>query len=228
MGLQGSAERIRLGLVNFVIAFAYHFCLSLPAVFTQPGRSLLANLVYLLRFGEITLDRGRRRVGIGEGQQRAMIDFHSSSPSCVTLGAIHKGHQLNFWDSWLTPPYQYQIHATSLLLVRFWPTSLPTEIIYEWPHAFFLFLSHPPTLPWSIHPSTTPPPSHFIYLSTSIRLSLAPPTDGLDGGAICDKRVRNLPTGCPVVAENVEWTSIWNGIELLQNKMSKATLSPEQ
>ena len=31
------------GLVNFVIAVAYHFCLSLPAVFTQPGQSILAN-----------------------------------------------------------------------------------------------------------------------------------------------------------------------------------------
>ena len=46
-----------------------------------------------------------------------------------------------------------------------------------------------------LHPS----PSHFIYLSTSIRLSLAPQTDGLVGGAICDKRVRNLPTGCPTI-----------------------------
>ena len=38
--LQGSAKRLRPGLVNVVPAVAYHFCLSLPAAFTQPGLSL--------------------------------------------------------------------------------------------------------------------------------------------------------------------------------------------
>ena len=28
--------------MNFIVAVAYHFCLSLPVTFTQPGRSLLA------------------------------------------------------------------------------------------------------------------------------------------------------------------------------------------
>ena len=41
--LQGSAKRLRPGLVNFVGAVAYHFFLSLPAAFTQPGRSFLAD-----------------------------------------------------------------------------------------------------------------------------------------------------------------------------------------
>ena len=41
--LQGSAESLRPGLVNFVIAVAYHFFPSLPAAFTQPGLSLLAD-----------------------------------------------------------------------------------------------------------------------------------------------------------------------------------------
>ena len=40
--LQGSPERLRPGLVNFVTAVAYNFCLSLPAAFTQPGCSLLS------------------------------------------------------------------------------------------------------------------------------------------------------------------------------------------
>ena len=35
--LQGSAKRRALGLVNFVPADAYHFCLALPAAFSQPG-----------------------------------------------------------------------------------------------------------------------------------------------------------------------------------------------
>ena len=35
--LQGSAKRRSPGLVNLVTAVAYHFCLALPAAFTQPG-----------------------------------------------------------------------------------------------------------------------------------------------------------------------------------------------
>ena len=33
------------GLVNFVAAVAYYFCLALPAAFMQPGTHLLAKLV---------------------------------------------------------------------------------------------------------------------------------------------------------------------------------------
>ena len=40
--IQGSAKRRTPGLVNFVIAVAYHSCLALPAAFTQPEDSLLA------------------------------------------------------------------------------------------------------------------------------------------------------------------------------------------
>ena len=39
---EGSAKRQASGLVNFVHAVAYHFCLNLPAAFTQPGAHLLA------------------------------------------------------------------------------------------------------------------------------------------------------------------------------------------
>ena len=39
--VQGSTNRRALGLVNFVLALAYHFCLNLPAAFTQPGVCLL-------------------------------------------------------------------------------------------------------------------------------------------------------------------------------------------
>ena len=43
MHIQGSAERRSTDLVNFVCtAIAYHFCLALPAAFTQPGDHLLA------------------------------------------------------------------------------------------------------------------------------------------------------------------------------------------
>ena len=39
--LQGSTNRRAPGFVNFVLALAYHFCLNLPAAFTQPGARLL-------------------------------------------------------------------------------------------------------------------------------------------------------------------------------------------
>ena len=37
MYVQGSAKMLRPGLVNIVLAAAYHFCLDLPAAFTQPA-----------------------------------------------------------------------------------------------------------------------------------------------------------------------------------------------
>ena len=40
--VQGYTKRWSQGLVNFVSALAYHFCLALPAKFTQPGNHLLA------------------------------------------------------------------------------------------------------------------------------------------------------------------------------------------
>ena len=46
------AKRLWQGLVNFVPAIAYHVCLSLPAAFTQPGQSLLAELC-TLHFSQI-------------------------------------------------------------------------------------------------------------------------------------------------------------------------------
>ena len=41
MYVQGSTNRRAPGLVNFVLALAYHFCLNLPAAFSQPGARLL-------------------------------------------------------------------------------------------------------------------------------------------------------------------------------------------
>ena len=39
--VQGRTIRLFPGLVNFVPAVAYHFCLNLPAAFLQPGNGLL-------------------------------------------------------------------------------------------------------------------------------------------------------------------------------------------
>ena len=40
--VQASAKRLWPGLVDFVPAIAYHFCVALPAAFTQTGYHLLA------------------------------------------------------------------------------------------------------------------------------------------------------------------------------------------
>ena len=37
LGLQASTNRWAPGLVNCVLALAYHFCLNLPVAFMQPG-----------------------------------------------------------------------------------------------------------------------------------------------------------------------------------------------
>ena len=42
--IQRSAKVGAPGLVNFITAVAYHICPSLPAIFTQPGASTLADL----------------------------------------------------------------------------------------------------------------------------------------------------------------------------------------
>ena len=42
--IQGWTIRPSPGLVNFVPAVAYHFCLNLPAAFLQPGNGLLEGL----------------------------------------------------------------------------------------------------------------------------------------------------------------------------------------
>ena len=48
--VQGSTNRRAPGLVNFVLALAYHFCLNLPATFTQPGAHLLVEpCTYLIQ-----------------------------------------------------------------------------------------------------------------------------------------------------------------------------------
>ena len=42
--VQRSAKVGAPGLVNFITAVAHHFCPSLPAAFTEPGASTLADL----------------------------------------------------------------------------------------------------------------------------------------------------------------------------------------
>ena len=56
LDIQGSTNRRALGLVNFVPALAYHFCLNFPAAFTQPGARLLVEPCTLFNHG------GRERI----------------------------------------------------------------------------------------------------------------------------------------------------------------------
>ena len=50
VAVKGRAKKWAPGLVNFVPALAYHFCLNLPAAFTKPGASTLADLCMFLAF----------------------------------------------------------------------------------------------------------------------------------------------------------------------------------
>ena len=52
--VQGSTNRRAPGLVNIVPALAYHFCLNLPAAFTQPGARLLLEPCTLEGFATCT------------------------------------------------------------------------------------------------------------------------------------------------------------------------------
>ena len=80
--VQGSAKGLRPGLVYFVPAVAYHFCLSLPAAFSQPGNGTLAHpctcreSTFIIEFplcqpGEGRERRGRVQVKGREGRSPA-------------------------------------------------------------------------------------------------------------------------------------------------------------
>ena len=55
VSLQRQAKLDDVGLVNFVPALAYHFCLNLPAAFTQPGASHFSPSLYARH-------RGRKQI----------------------------------------------------------------------------------------------------------------------------------------------------------------------
>ena len=70
--VQGSAQRRSPGLVNFVAAVAYYFCLVLPAAFTQPGVHL---------FADLSAFRPPRASGEEVFAQRLMHAYSIHSPS---------------------------------------------------------------------------------------------------------------------------------------------------
>ena len=55
----GSSNRQAPGLVNFVPALAYHYCLNLPAAFTLPGAHLLVEPCTLLTAQSVNVARWR-------------------------------------------------------------------------------------------------------------------------------------------------------------------------
>ena len=74
LALQRSAKVGAPGLVNFIPAFAYHFCLNLPAAFTQLEAPTLADQC------TVAGDRARDLVGRG-----------------VALFTLHQLYILPFW-----------------------------------------------------------------------------------------------------------------------------------
>ena len=78
--IQGSTTRRALGLVNFVPALAYHFCLNLPAALSQPGARLLVEPCtwHDLRHGEYTSTKGEREEGRREGRKEGESRPHAT------------------------------------------------------------------------------------------------------------------------------------------------------
>ena len=80
-------KRWARGLVNFVIAFAYHFCLALPAAFTKPGARLSAEprelcllRVSALRNGKYLGWAGQSRTFLGRPPRSDLRISHRFSP----------------------------------------------------------------------------------------------------------------------------------------------------
>ena len=69
--VQGSAKRRAPGLVRFVPAVACHFCLALPAAFTQPGAHLLADP--FIEKGDCEIERGSEK---GERERMRVTQQH--------------------------------------------------------------------------------------------------------------------------------------------------------
>ena len=66
----GATKKLRPGLVNFVIALDYHFCLNLPAAFTKPGRSPIVVPCRACTKGSVEVDPNTR------GQENSYMPEH--------------------------------------------------------------------------------------------------------------------------------------------------------
>ena len=104
--IQGSAKSQSPGLVNFVCAVAYHFCLALPAAFAQPGDHLLAEpgaahppvvpddgveLLLLVPAGErVEAVAEEAHHGRGQHQQRPQHAAHDEERPAVREGTLRR------------------------------------------------------------------------------------------------------------------------------------------
>ena len=67
--IQGTSKRLFPGLVNFVLAVAYHFCLNVLAGYSQPGNSLIVKpCIHSLRRGGLKAMQGIKSQFSIEGQ----------------------------------------------------------------------------------------------------------------------------------------------------------------
>ena len=115
--VQGSANRRAQGLVNFVLALAYHFCLNLPAAVTQPGACLLVEPcitteeIFFKSFAYlIFVNRFETHLKVGKQESKTYIQanitlyegLHPCSASCLipSTGCVNLKLQylLNLFD----------------------------------------------------------------------------------------------------------------------------------
>ena len=118
--IQGSAKGLRPGMVNFAPAVGYHFCLALPTVFTQPGRSLLAIPVVLCICAEyrplwpFPLHCGQECLSTYNEMQSGILCFWGPPESGALPEFIGIHSAFRYWCSdaldLSDPPLQYGNH----------------------------------------------------------------------------------------------------------------------
>ena len=93
--LQRSAKVGAPGLVNIITAVAYHFCPSLPAAFTQPGASTLADLcMKVIHFEKVIGKIGKNKTPTPGGlrakrsKEQTPGESDSRNRHASTLGSI--------------------------------------------------------------------------------------------------------------------------------------------
>ena len=109
--VQSSAKRWFQGLVNFVSARAYHFCLALPAEFTQPGNHLLAELCTSIPL-DFGLSGGEKRLRQRWWHQRTTVKRQVAPAQFRAARRLHLEGMQRYIRLWFThtrpiytPPY---------------------------------------------------------------------------------------------------------------------------
>ena len=108
--VQGSTIRRTPGLVNFVPALAYHFCLNLPATFTQPRARLLVEpcTARPSEFGSVSIfvSDAARHVTVRSDSETYTFRCATEVKSKKLFFLLHRSSLMKFYYKSLTRPSQ--------------------------------------------------------------------------------------------------------------------------